>query len=60
MLGGKLGRHPALAEELQGIFSSDDVLKFLDLCLEHYFRHSTHGERFGEILERVPIEYFEK
>lgn len=55
LLGGKLGRHPRLAEELQEIFSSDDVLKFLDLYLEHYLRHSTHGERFGEILERVPL-----
>ena len=54
LLGGKLGRHPRLAEVLPSIYSSARVLETLDQCLDHYRRFSIGGERFGEILERVP------
>ena len=55
LLGGKLGRHPRLAEELPSIYSPEQVLKILDQCLDHYRRFSVQGERFGEILEWVPL-----
>ena len=54
LLGGKLGRHPRLAKALPSIYSSAQVLETLDQCLDHFLRFSTQGERFGEILERVP------
>ena len=50
-VGGKLGRHPRLAEELPGIFGEEEVLKMIDRCLDHYQKHCRHGERFGEVLE---------
>ena len=56
LLGGKLGRHPRLAEVLPSIHSPDEMLETLDRCLDHYQRFSIQGERFGEILERVPFE----
>ena len=56
LLGGKLGRHPRLAEALPSIYSPAEVLETLDLCLDHLKRFSIQGERFGEILERVPLD----
>jgi anaerobic sulfite reductase subunit C len=53
LLGGKLGRHPQLAKEIQGIFSLDETLKILDMCLEHFIEHNQAGERFGDILQRT-------
>jgi anaerobic sulfite reductase subunit C len=55
LLGGKLGRHPRLAEVLPSIYSPAEVLDMLDHCLDHYRRFSIQGERFGEILEREPF-----
>jgi dissimilatory sulfite reductase (desulfoviridin) alpha/beta subunit len=55
-VGGKLGRHPRLAEELPGIHSPEEALQILDRCLDHYQKHCRNGERFGEVLERTGIE----
>ena len=55
LVGGKLGRHPRLAEELPGIHSCDATLQIIDRCLDHYQRTCANGERFGEILERTGI-----
>jgi len=52
LLGGKLGRHPRLGEELPGIFSAAETLPMLDRCLDLYQQFCQKGERFGEILER--------
>jgi len=54
LLGGKLGRHPKLGEELPAIHTADQVLETLNRCLDHYKRFSVCGERFGEILGREP------
>ncbi|MBW1867001.1 MAG: 4Fe-4S binding protein [Deltaproteobacteria bacterium] len=48
-LGGKLGRHPQLAQELQGIYSEDEVVDLVRRCVEFYKANSRHGERFAEI-----------
>lgn len=52
-VGGKLGRHPQLAKELQGIFSPEESLEIIVRCLDHYQKHCQHGERFGEVLQRT-------
>ena len=49
-LGGKLGRHPRLAEELPGIYSEKQVLEIVRDCLEFYKKTSKHGQRFSQIL----------
>jgi dissimilatory sulfite reductase (desulfoviridin) alpha/beta subunit len=49
MLGGKLGRHPRLAEELPGLYSEDDVVKILEVCLDLYKKKSKRGKRFAQI-----------
>jgi len=53
VIGGKLGRHPRLAEELGGIHDREAALKIINLCLDSYQKHCRKGERFGEILERI-------
>jgi dissimilatory sulfite reductase (desulfoviridin) alpha/beta subunit len=49
LLGGKLGRHPQLAEELPGLYSEDEVVDILQEGLDFYKKHSKHGERFAAI-----------
>ena len=49
LLGGKLGRHPRLAEELPGLYSEDDVVKILEQCLYLFKKKSKHGKRFAQI-----------
>jgi anaerobic sulfite reductase subunit C len=50
-LGGKLGRHPKLAVELDGIYSENEVLQMIKGCIDYYIKHSKHGERFAEIFD---------
>ncbi len=59
-VGGKLGRHPRLAEQLPGIHEPGGALKIIEKCLEYYQNHCLKGERFGEILERTGIEDLKK
>jgi anaerobic sulfite reductase subunit C len=56
LVGGKLGRHPRLGEELPGIHTREEALKRLEGFLEHYLSHCRGGERFGAILERIPLD----
>lgn len=51
-LGGKLGRHPRFATELEGIFSEDEVFHMVENCIGFYKQRSKHGERFAEIFHR--------
>ena len=55
LVGGKLGRHPRLATELPGIYQPGEALAVIERCLDHYQHHCLKGERFGAILEQVPI-----
>jgi dissimilatory sulfite reductase (desulfoviridin) alpha/beta subunit len=59
LVGGKLGRHPRLARELPGIHRPAAVLEIVECCLDHYQRHSTRGERFGEVLEATGLAELE-
>lgn len=55
LLGGKLGRHPQLGTELEGIFAKAEVLAIINECVEHFFKYNYQGRRFGEILRRHPL-----
>lgn len=55
LVGGKLGRRPKLATELPGIYQPEEAMVIVDRCVDHYQHHCLKGERFGEILERVPL-----
>ncbi len=58
-VGGKLGRRPQLARELEGIYSKDEALRIVDRCLDHYLTYSVSGERFGEIVNRTGLGMLE-
>ena len=49
-VGGKLGRHPRLGDELPGIFSLDQVLAILKNCLHLHQEHYQPGLRFGQFI----------
>jgi len=49
LLGGKLGRHPRLAEELPGIFSEEKTLEIIKKCIDYYKKKSKNGARFADI-----------
>ena len=51
-VGGKLGRHPRLAQELPGIHAPEEAFKIIEKCLDYFQNHCQKGERFGEILVR--------
>lgn len=54
LVGGKLGRHPQLGKELDGIFSPEEAVKVVENCVAYYLAHNEAGERFGEMLLRRP------
>jgi dissimilatory sulfite reductase (desulfoviridin) alpha/beta subunit len=51
LLGGRLGRHPALAREIVGLHTDEEALAVLETCLDFFTAHYAPGRRFGEILE---------
>jgi dissimilatory sulfite reductase (desulfoviridin) alpha/beta subunit len=54
-VGGKLGRHPQLGQELSGIRSEEELLAVLDRVLDHYQKYNEKGERLGEVLKRQAL-----
>ncbi|MBW2095894.1 MAG: 4Fe-4S binding protein [Deltaproteobacteria bacterium] len=58
LLGGKLGRHPRLGQEIPGIQSPDQVVGIIERCLDRYQEHSRGGERLGVVLERLGMGVF--
>jgi dissimilatory sulfite reductase (desulfoviridin) alpha/beta subunit len=49
MLGGRLGRHPRLAMEIEGIFDHQGVLQIVKNCITFYKSHSKNGQRFAHL-----------
>lgn len=54
LLGGKLGRHPRLADELPGIYDEDTVIAIVKWCLDEYKRLSQYGKRFADLVAEDP------
>ncbi len=52
LIGGKLGRHPRLAEELPEIYSEPEVIDIIHCCIKYYKNSSKNGERFAEIISK--------
>jgi dissimilatory sulfite reductase (desulfoviridin) alpha/beta subunit len=55
-VGGKLGRHPRLADELSGIYSREEMLDVLKRCLALHKKHYRPGVRFGQVVAEQGIE----
>ncbi len=54
LLGGRLGRHPRLADELGGIHSAKTVCDVVSACIAFYKENAVHGERFADIVAKNP------
>ena len=55
LVGGKLGRHPRLAAEVEGFASEERVLELLRRVVEFYKRHCEGGERLGTIIQKLGL-----
>lgn len=53
LLGGRLGRHPRLGLEIDGLKSHDEVLAIVRKSIEFYKIHSKNGQRFSHLLSSV-------
>jgi len=56
LVGGKLGRHPHLAEALPGIYPLQEALSLVDHCVDFYKAYSEKGERLGEVIEKKGLK----
>lgn len=52
MIGGKLGRHPRLADELPGIHDAETVLFIMKWCMAEYREKGRRGRRFAQIVAK--------
>ncbi|WP_027368759.1 4Fe-4S binding protein [Desulfocurvibacter africanus] len=53
MLGGRLGRHPRLAQELPDLLTESEAVALAVRCLTLHLDQARRGERFGALLERL-------
>jgi dissimilatory sulfite reductase (desulfoviridin) alpha/beta subunit len=56
LVGGKLGRHPQFAWELDLLANGAQVLKILEKVLNFYCSESKNGERLGTTISRLGFE----
>lgn len=53
LVGGRLGRHPKLGQELPGIYLDDEVMDLIGRCLKLWMDNYVSGKRFGRVIDRV-------
>jgi dissimilatory sulfite reductase (desulfoviridin) alpha/beta subunit len=58
LLGGKLGRHPRLAEELPGLYTEDEVVDLVKKAVAVYEDQARGGERFSDLYDRLGKDAF--
>lgn len=54
-IGGRLGRHPRLAERVLEPVDEESVLKALRAVVRLYLLEARAGERFGDLVDRLGI-----
>lgn len=57
-IGGRLGRHPQLAQEIVHLATEDEVILALDASLTLYMEHGQAGERFSYAVNRLGMKAF--
>ncbi|MBU1611738.1 MAG: 4Fe-4S binding protein, partial [Proteobacteria bacterium] len=56
LVGGRLGRHPKLAQELPGLFSDEQALDILGRALHLHMDRYGQRKRFGAVLDETGIK----
>jgi dissimilatory sulfite reductase (desulfoviridin) alpha/beta subunit len=59
-VGGRMGKFPKLGVRLGTVWEKETLFSFLEKTLEFYKREGIKGERFGETLERLGLEYYKE
>jgi len=59
-VGGRMGKFPKLGVCLGTVWEKETLFSFLEKVLEFYKEEGKKGERFGETLERLGLEYFKE
>lgn len=57
-IGGRLGRHPQLAQEIVHLATEDEVIIALDACLDMYIQNKQPNERFSHNVNRLGWDVF--
>jgi dissimilatory sulfite reductase (desulfoviridin) alpha/beta subunit len=60
LVGGKLGRHPQLAQELTRDLDGQQVLKLVGVIVDFFKANAKSGERLGALINRVGWDEFRK
>jgi anaerobic sulfite reductase subunit C len=53
LMGGKLGRHPQLAQAVAEVAGPQEAIAFMDEALERYLAQARAGERFAAYYQRT-------
>ncbi len=58
LLGGKLGRHPQLGQEIPFLMSEDKTVKLVSDVIDSYINHVSKNSyiRFGDFIKEIGIE----
>ncbi len=61
LIGGKLGRHPSLAVEIENFIQNDEnVIDIFKKVLYFYKQNNISGERLGTILSKTDLNYMKQ
>jgi len=56
LIGGRLGRHPRLAQEVAHLVSEKEAARLLERCIRLYQQQGSGEERFAAMLQRLGID----
>ena len=56
--GGKMGRHPRLAEKIADFVDEGQGMRIIQSCLDFYQQHSEKKERLSDLIRRVGMDKF--
>ena len=56
--GGKMGRHPELAEKIADFVDEGQGMKIIQSCLDFYRQHADKKERLSDLIRRVGMDEF--
>ncbi len=56
--GGKMGRHPRLAEKIADFVDEEQGLRIIQSCLDFYLQYGDKKERLSDLIRRVGMDRF--
>ena len=56
--GGKMGRHPELAEKIADFVDEEQGMRIIQSCLDFYLKYGNKRERLCDLIRRVGMDKF--